>query len=362
MATTTHIQKGGALRRSGTIVVLVLSILAGALAGKTALPSESSAAASMWQAASGRSYSYGWPIKPFDRQHPVRGNFGDPRTVFAGRASHRGLLAAGGNFSFHRGIDISAPDGTLVYPVKSGVVTRAEAEVIEIDSGGGVIFEYWHLVRLVSTGDRVARNETALGRIMPAAKHVHLSEVRNGRLVNPLAPGHLGPYSDTTTPAVRAITFRRGQNGPALLPECVRGVVSLVADAADTPAAPVPGMWRGLPVSPAALSFRIEVAKTGRAVMPETMAMDVRDALPASGNLWQTYARGTHMNMPQFGTRRFWYQPGVYLFRLGSSPLDTRRLGNGVYRLTATAWDTAGNHASTAQVFTVQNRRTDACA
>jgi murein DD-endopeptidase MepM/ murein hydrolase activator NlpD len=362
MATTTHIQKGGALRRIRTILLLVVSIGAGALAGGTTLPAEWSAAAPVRKLAQGRPYSYGWPIKPFDRQHPIRGNFGDPRTVFAGRASHRGLLTSGGDFSFHRGIDISAPDGTLVYPVESGVVTRAEAEVIEVDSGGGAIFEYWHLVRHVSVGDRVVKNETVLGRIMPAAHHVHLSELRDGRLVNPLAPGHLGPYSDTTTPSVRAITFRHGDTGPALLPECVRGSAELVAEASDTPAMAVPGQWHGLPVSPAALSFRIEVAKTGRVVVPETIAMDVRHQLPASQRLWETYARGTHMNMPQFGTRRFWYQPGVYLFRLGSPSFDTRRLRNDVYRLTATAYDTAGNRGSATQVFTVQNGRSSGCS
>ena len=26
--------------------------------------------------------SYKWPVKPFDKQHPVRGSFGDPRTIF----------------------------------------------------------------------------------------------------------------------------------------------------------------------------------------------------------------------------------------------------------------------------------------
>src|ERR1700730_14677417 len=26
-------------------------------------------------------FAYHWPIKPFDRQHPIRGDFGDPRTV-----------------------------------------------------------------------------------------------------------------------------------------------------------------------------------------------------------------------------------------------------------------------------------------
>ena len=57
---------------------------------------------------------YGWPVKPFDREHPVRGNFGDPRTVFAGPPTRRTLMAAGGSFQFHFGVDISAPNGTAV--------------------------------------------------------------------------------------------------------------------------------------------------------------------------------------------------------------------------------------------------------
>ncbi len=361
MATTTHIAKGGALRRSGTILTLVLSIAVGALAGRTALPTESSAAAPVQQSASA-SYSYGWPVKPFDRQHPIRGNFGDPRTVFGGRPTQHGVMTSGGDFSLHRGVDISAPNGTAVYPVASGVVTRAQAEEIDIDSGNGLTFEYWHLVRTVSVGDHVERNQTVLGHIMPGAQHVHLSELRNGRLVNPLAPGHLGPYADTTMPAVKAITFRRGASATPILPDCVSGSVELIAEAIDTPALPVPGMWRNLPVSPAALSYRIEVAKTGRAVVPETTAMDVRNALPGStADIWRTYARGTHMNMPQFGPRRYWYQPGVYLFKLTPNQFDTRRLRNDVYELTVTARDTAGNHSSTTQVFTVRNGRGNTC-
>ena len=35
----------------------------------------------------GCSGSYGWPVKPFDRPHPIRGGFGDPRTVFQGTRS-----------------------------------------------------------------------------------------------------------------------------------------------------------------------------------------------------------------------------------------------------------------------------------
>ena len=72
--------------------------------------------------------------------------------------------------------------------------------------------------------------------------------------------------------------------------------------------------------------------------------------------MWQTYARGSHMNMVQMGAHRYWYNPGVYLFKLTPTLFDTRTLPDGVYRLVATAWDTAGNHSSAAQVFQVHNR------
>jgi murein DD-endopeptidase MepM/ murein hydrolase activator NlpD len=54
--------------------------------------------------------AYLWPLKPFDKQHPVRGFFCDPR------------IAAGGK-TFHFGIDIAAPAGTPVYAVAPGSVS-----------------------------------------------------------------------------------------------------------------------------------------------------------------------------------------------------------------------------------------------
>src|SRR2546423_77737 len=71
------------------------------------------------------SSSYGWPVKPFDHQHPVRGAFGDPRTVFVAPPTADGLLHGAGQFSFHEGIDISAANGTAVYPVRDGRLTVA---------------------------------------------------------------------------------------------------------------------------------------------------------------------------------------------------------------------------------------------
>ncbi len=91
--------------------------------------------------------------------------------------------------------------------------------------------------------------------------------------------------------------------------------------------------------------------------IPETTAMDVSHNLPATSDMWDTYARGTHMNMVQMGVHRYWYQPGVYLFKLAAK-FDTRQLKDGVYKLTATAWDTAGNHSSTAQIINIHNRKT----
>src|SRR5262249_54940465 len=142
----------------------------------------------------------------------------------------------------------------------------------------------------------------------------------------------------------------------ALLPEYLHGRVEMIAQAWDAPAIPVPGMWHGLPVSPARLTFHIESFPRKRIVISETVSMDVRSTLPSTSDMWHTYARGSHMNMVQMGVHRYWYEPGVYLFKLTPVLFDTHRLADGVYRLTVTAWDTAGNHSSAAQIINVHNR------
>jgi len=356
MPTITHLQRG-ARRRMATMFLLAAAIGGGALAGRTALPIQTSPAASLAAATeTGGPASYGWPIKPFDQQHPVRGSFGDPRSIFRGAPTRSGLLHSQCACSYHQGIDISAPDGTAVYPVRDGVVRTVTADWVEIDSAGGVSFQYWHITGVVRVGDRVRARTDVLGHIQHASQHVHLTELAGGKAVNPLAAGHIGPYTDSTTPTVSAITFRARDTGPELLPEYLHGSVELVAAAADIPALPVPGQWNGLPVTPAKVTFRIASFPRGETVVPESAAMDVTRTLPATSDMWHTYARGTHMNMVQMGVHRYWYNPGVYLFKLTAAPFDTHRLQDGVYRLTVTAWDTAGNHSSTGQILQVHNR------
>src|ERR1700730_8329212 len=89
--------------------------------------------------------SYPWPVRPFDRQHPIRGSFGDPRTVFAWPLFADGINGPG-SFSFHNGIDISAPNGTDVYPVVSGIVHLLDGLAIVVRTHGGRKFQYYHVV------------------------------------------------------------------------------------------------------------------------------------------------------------------------------------------------------------------------
>ena len=83
----------------------------------------------------------------------------------------------------------------------------------------------------------------------------------------------------------------------------------------------------------------------------------MRSTVPRDRAFWRYYARGSHQNMARFATRRFWSQPGVYLYRLTPGGLRTTSLPNGIYAIVVTATDTRGNSGSARQVFTVLNGR-----
>lgn len=280
--------------------------------------------------------SYHWPVKPFGQEHPIRGSFGDPRTVFFGPPTRETLLNGEGDFQYHFGVDISAPNGTPVYPVQSGVVTLVTDERIDVAGGGGLAFQYWHLHAAVRTGEHVIAYTTVLGKIAKPSGHVHLTELDNGVIVNPLRRGHLTPYTDRTKPAVTAIEVRRSGS-----------TIDLAAAAEDMPSTPVTGAWHGLPVTPALLEWRV-VDQGGRDVVPTHVVYDVRTHLPAPRTFWSVYARGTHQNMTTFTHFYAYRQPGVYLFRLGDVTLRP-----GTYRVIVTAVDIRGNRGARAQKLVV---------
>ena len=299
--------------------------------------------------------AYGWPVKPFDQAHPVRANFGDPRTTFNGPPTQHGLMTSDGSFSFHFGIDIAVPDGTPVYPVRSGTATLLGGRNVQVASGDGFTTQYWHIVPAIKPGQQVTARQTVLGYVMKGYEHVHFTELENGRAVNPLAAGHIGPYDDTTAPEVLEISFRDDRSNAEIIPEALSGAVVPIVRAADTTSLPVPGIWGGLPVAPALLTWHVERANDGRVVIAKRVAFDVRETIPANDVFWSFYARGTRQNMTTFGKQRAWRTPGTYLYRLTRSTLDTRDLPNGIYRLVVTAADIGRNTGSLAQVFIVRN-------
>ena len=285
--------------------------------------------------------AYGWPVKPFHRQHPVRAFFGDPRI---GGRSH----------SFHFGVDISCPDGTPVYATISGrayISPRHPETVSVIADGGNVEFGYWHVVPSVRSGERVTAYRTVIGKVASSWEHVHFAEHRNGVYLNPLRPGAMGPYTDRTVPTVRALTVESVAATSRSAAAHSRGAraqgrVNLVAEAYDATPIPISGPWHDKPLAPALLQWRL--LDGNRVVTGWRTAIDFRLTYP-SNTLWgQTYTNWTRQNKKIWDARY-----GFYLVH----GFDTRALRDGPYLVQVRATDIRGNSGTTSFPLTVANAR-----
>jgi Peptidase family M23 len=296
--------------------------------------------------------AYPWPLKPFNQQHPIRANFGDPRTRFLNTMLTDGLQGPG-TFLFHNGIDIAAPEGTPVYPVISGKVRYIDESAISIKTKGRGVFQYFHLLVKVGNGQHVIAGKTVLGTVLRAYGHVHLSEIRGGRVWNPLARGGIAPYRDHTVPQVRAINVRPAGS---LLPfdsATVCGTVSLVAAADDAAPMAVPGLFAGFPLSPALITWSL-ARVGGITYVNDVPAADFRTTIPASRYFWSVYARGSYQNAPRFSNRQY-FMPGRFLYNLASF-VDTRSYPNGLYEIAVRVADMRGNSSEAALQFKIENR------
>lgn len=328
------------MARLTTVPFRLVIILAALLAG-VAVPSAS---------------AYGWPLRPFNKQHPIRGGFGDPRTVFS-----LGFLAnpwsGPGSFSFHNGIDISAPANTPVYPVTSGVAHIGVSARIDVASprpnGTRRTFQYEHLLPNVYDGENVVARKTLLGWIQASAGHVHMTEIVGFQVTNPLLKGHLAPYKDTTRPQVALVELTRPATGEVVGSLGICGRVAISAEAYDRPTVPVPKPWNGLPIAPATMSWKL-TKLDGTVLIPLTTVANFRATVPANAQFWTVYARGTYQNAPRFGTQQFGAMPGRFLYQLAPS-LDTRTLPNGVALLTVVATDERENVGALTQRLSVFN-------
>ena len=285
---------------------------------------------------------YPWPVAPVHSQHPVRGGFGDPRTVLTGVGE--------GAFSFHNGIDISAWPGNHVLPVVSGRVVRVTGDLVAVSTVDHRRFQYVHVAPRVQVGEAVVASQTILGTVRPRWNHVHLAEFRSNCSVNPLARGHLTPYRDTTAPTVAGIVVAAASWQP-LPPGAVHGRVRILADAFDTPALPSPSSWKELPVAPAHVAWRL--TPLGGELVAHNTAADFRYSEPPRREFSSVYAPGTRQNFAAVDGRFHWGEAGRYLFDLTPRTIDMSRLPPGRYRITVTASDTAGNVGSSSRVLVV---------
>jgi hypothetical protein len=264
--------------------------------------------------------SYGWPVKPFNRQHPVRAYLNDPRN------------GHGDAKSFHFGIDVSAPNGTPVYAVEAGQVFIRRGRMAVAVRGSRRTFGYWHVIPAVRNHQFV-RLHQFLGYICDEGgrDHVHFAERRNGaEYVNPLRPGGIGPYVDRTPPTVASVRFL--SNGRELAPDTLTGHVQVIVDAFDTTPILVPKPWSNLPVTPARISWSVTLGSR-RVVAPRIAADFSKIMLPAK--MYDSiYAPGTRQN--------FVRAPGQYNFYLAHG-LDASRLPAGTCHLRIEAIDTRGN-------------------
>ena len=97
--------------------------------------------------------------------------------------------------TYHRGIDIGAPSGTLIHAAAEGTITisayhTAMGNYVEIDHGDGLKTRYEHMSRrLCSVGDTVYAG-SVIGRVgstgNSTGSHLHFEVWVNGTRIDPM--------------------------------------------------------------------------------------------------------------------------------------------------------------------------------
>jgi Peptidase family M23 len=262
---------------------------------------------------------YGWPVKPFNRQHPVRAYLNDPRN------------GHGDAKSFHFGIDISASDGTAVYAIEAGQAFIVRGRMSVAVRGANRTFGYWHIMPAVRN-HQIIRLHQLIGYICSndgGGQHVHLAERHGTEYLNPLRPGGIGPYVDRTPPKVLSVDFLR--KGNQVDARALSGRVDVVAEIVDTTPMLVAAPWSKMPVSPAVVRWSLSYGS--RRIRPDRTIINSDHMLP--GRMYDSiFASGTSQN--------FVGAPGHYRYYLARG-FRASRLPVGISRLRIEATDTRGN-------------------
>jgi hypothetical protein len=280
--------------------------------------------------------AYCWPVKPFDRMHPIRGTLDDPRFHVAPNLTEKG--------TFHFGVDIAAPDGTPVYAVEPGKVVSG-LDHVDVRRPNRRAFGYWHIRPVVRTGMHV-RMHQLLGYILPGWGHVHFAESVAGRYRNPLRKGALTPFRELYAPVVDAVSVVQ-PDGHALQdagPD-VSGTIALVTDAYELPSIEPAPPWNRSRLVPSLVQWRL-IPANGDPPTPWLTAADFRFRLLPGSLYASIYAPGTYQNKAN--------RPGDYRFWLSQS-FDTASLANGQYWVQVQASDMRGASGTNWVEITVAN-------
>ena len=170
---------------------------------------------------------YPWPVKPFDRQHPVRGFFNDPRVQDASHA-------------FHFGIDVSAPDRTAVYAVTPGkVFIEDKGHAVAVQAPDGRAFGYWHVKPAVAHHQQVGLHQL-IGHIERAG--ATSTSPRASKAATSIRSARERSTRSSTSAIRRS---RRSCSGAARTePDRVKGRVQICCIAYDTTPIHVPSRGR----------------------------------------------------------------------------------------------------------------------
>ncbi len=165
----------------------------------------------------GNLLGYNWPVKIFTSQHGINATLGE------WRSGH-----------FHAGIDINAGQGDSVFAVDSGIVILGDPNPAKNYWVGD--FRYIHINFEVSNEDTLGPGNF-IGLVdNPTAPHVHFREKTTLSLpynaINPLLPGALTLYVDSTNPHIDSIKVYR-QASDSLMTGILDNRVDILSVAGD---------------------------------------------------------------------------------------------------------------------------------